>query len=185
MHGWGRKESLTEGDSHYWGLWWGLEDWETFENKTGRFISEYGMQSMPDMNTIKSFTDPADRFSYSTVVTLYPDNNRGAINIHPNPVVNDLTVDVNAAVTAMIVPAAKSNVRERSAPSSSMTESPIIDGEVPLTSAVCRPRLTAIAASRYSWLVITPSTTSRKTAKAACITMIVASVLKNGSYRYL
>ena len=52
MHGWGRKESITEGDSHYWGVWWGLEDIDVFEKKTGRFVSEYGMQAMPDINTI-------------------------------------------------------------------------------------------------------------------------------------
>lgn len=48
MHGWGRKESITEGDSHYWGVWWGLEDIDVFEKKTGRFVSEYGMQAMPE-----------------------------------------------------------------------------------------------------------------------------------------
>ncbi len=52
-NGWGRKESFTEADSHYWGVWWGLEDWEVFENKTGRFVSEYGMQAMPNWNKIK------------------------------------------------------------------------------------------------------------------------------------
>ncbi|MEO6252175.1 MAG: glycoside hydrolase family 2 protein [Ferruginibacter sp.] len=67
-NGWGHKESFTEGDSHYWGVWWGLEDWEAFENKTGRFVSEYGMQSMPNWNTIKSFTDPSDRFVQSPVI---------------------------------------------------------------------------------------------------------------------
>jgi beta-mannosidase len=67
-NGWGHKESFTEGDSHYWGLWWGLEDWETFENKTGRFVSEYGMQAMPNWNTIKSFTDSSDRYLYSPVI---------------------------------------------------------------------------------------------------------------------
>ncbi|MFZ1304260.1 MAG: hypothetical protein WAR80_00390, partial [Ferruginibacter sp.] len=67
-NGWGRKESFTEGDSHYWGVWWGLEDWETFENKTGRFVSEYGMQAMPNWNTIKSFTDPSDRYLQSPVI---------------------------------------------------------------------------------------------------------------------
>lgn len=45
--GWGRKQSYTEGDSHFWGLWWGLQDWEVFREKTGRFVSEFGMQSMP------------------------------------------------------------------------------------------------------------------------------------------
>lgn len=66
--GWGHQESITEGDSHYWGLWWGLEDWEVFENKTGRFISEYGMQAMPNWNTVKSFTGSSDRYLYSPVI---------------------------------------------------------------------------------------------------------------------
>lgn len=67
-NGWGHKESFTEGDSHYWGVWWGMEDWEVFENKTGRFVSEYGMQAMPNWNTVKSFTDSADRYLYSPVI---------------------------------------------------------------------------------------------------------------------
>ncbi|MEP6676528.1 MAG: glycoside hydrolase family 2 protein [Ferruginibacter sp.] len=76
-NGWGHKESLTEGDSHYWGLWWGLEDWEVFETKTGRFVSEYGMQSMPDMNTIKKFTDDSDRYLYSPVIQSHQKANEG------------------------------------------------------------------------------------------------------------
>jgi beta-mannosidase len=67
-NGWGRKESFTEGDSHYWGVWWGMEDWEVFEIKTVRFVSEYGMQAMPNWNTIKSFTDSSDRYLYSPVI---------------------------------------------------------------------------------------------------------------------
>jgi beta-mannosidase len=67
-NGWGHKESFIEGDSHYWGVWWGLQDWEVFETKTGRFISEYGMQAMPNLNTVESFTEPADRFLYSDII---------------------------------------------------------------------------------------------------------------------
>ncbi len=76
-NGWGHKESFTEGDSHYWGLWWGLEDWEVFENKTGRFISEYGMQAMPNWNTIKKFTDSTDRYLYSPVIQAHQKANDG------------------------------------------------------------------------------------------------------------
>lgn len=68
MHGWGHKESITEGDSHYWGLWWGLEDVEVFEQKTGRFVSEYGMQAMPNTSSIEKFTLPEDRFMISDVL---------------------------------------------------------------------------------------------------------------------
>lgn len=47
--GWGRKESLTQGDVHYWGVWWGKEPFEIYEKKVGRFISEYGFQGMPNL----------------------------------------------------------------------------------------------------------------------------------------
>lgn len=70
-NGWGHKESFTEGDSHYWGVWWGLEDWEVFENKTGRFVSEYGMQAMPNWNTLKSFTDSSDRNKQSPIIQAH------------------------------------------------------------------------------------------------------------------
>jgi beta-mannosidase len=52
-HGWGRKESMTEGDSHYWGVWWGLEPIEKYNEKVPRFMSEFGMQAMPDLSTLK------------------------------------------------------------------------------------------------------------------------------------
>lgn len=68
LNGWGRANSITEGDSHYWGVWWGLQDIEVFENKTGRFVSEYGMQAMPNYNTTLSVTYPADRYLFSDVL---------------------------------------------------------------------------------------------------------------------
>ncbi len=75
--GWGHKQSFTEGDSHYWGLWWGLGNWEIFENKTGRFVSEYGMQSMPNWNTIKSFTVKQDRYLNSPVIQSHQKASEG------------------------------------------------------------------------------------------------------------
>jgi len=67
-YGWGVKNSFTEGDSHYWGVWWGNEDFEAFENKTGRFVSEYGMQAMPNYSSILKFTQPKDRYLASDVM---------------------------------------------------------------------------------------------------------------------
>ena len=51
--GWGRKESLTQGDSHYWGVWWGREPFEMYKKKVGRFMSEYGFQGMPNLETLQ------------------------------------------------------------------------------------------------------------------------------------
>ena len=76
-HGWGHTESLTEGDSHYWGVWWGLEDWEVFKNKTGRFVSEYGMQSMSHYTTIRSYTADSSRYRHSPAVQWHQKANNG------------------------------------------------------------------------------------------------------------
>lgn len=52
--GWGHKESLTEGDSHYWGVWWGEQPFEIYNEKVGRFMSEYGFQGTLTLETTKS-----------------------------------------------------------------------------------------------------------------------------------
>jgi beta-mannosidase len=59
-NGWGRKESLTEGDMHYWGVWWGEEPFEMYEKKVGRFMSEYGFQGFPNMKTLRACLDSTD-----------------------------------------------------------------------------------------------------------------------------
>jgi beta-mannosidase len=63
--GWGRNESMQRGDSHYWGVWWGMEPFTVYEKKVPRFMSEYGFQGMPDMATISSFTDSVGRQLFS------------------------------------------------------------------------------------------------------------------------
>jgi beta-mannosidase len=55
MIGWGHRESLLQGDSHYWGVWWGMEPFGMYEKKVGRFMSEYGFQGMPSLETFKTF----------------------------------------------------------------------------------------------------------------------------------
>ena len=81
MNGWGRTESLKEGDSHYWGVWWGLEKIEVFENKTGRFVSEYGMQAMPGYNSIENFTNDSDRYLFSSVLKAHQKHPTGFENL--------------------------------------------------------------------------------------------------------
>jgi beta-mannosidase len=69
--GWGRPQSLTTGDSHYWGVWWGKEPFSTYEKKVGRFMSEYGFQGFPSMRTIRKFTKPEDRVPGSPVMKAH------------------------------------------------------------------------------------------------------------------
>ncbi len=75
--GWGHKESMQEGDSHYWGVWWGEEPFEVYEEKTGRFMSEYGFQGYPDISTVSSFTVGSDRVVDSEVMKAHQKHPRG------------------------------------------------------------------------------------------------------------
>jgi beta-mannosidase len=77
LWGWGRPQSLTEGDSHYWGVWWGEEPFEVWLPKTGRFMSEYGFQSYPQMSTIEAFTMPEERSLESAVMKNHQKHPRG------------------------------------------------------------------------------------------------------------
>ncbi|MDZ7342355.1 MAG: glycoside hydrolase family 2 protein [candidate division KSB1 bacterium] len=59
---WNQRASYesTSGDVHYWGVWHGREPFENFQIKIGRFMSEYGFQSFPELKTIKSYALPED-----------------------------------------------------------------------------------------------------------------------------
>ncbi len=59
-NGWGRAASLTEGDVHYWGVWWGELPYEIYKEKVGRFNSEFGYQSYPSMSTLKMIDENLD-----------------------------------------------------------------------------------------------------------------------------
>lgn len=59
-YGWGHQESLTEGDSHYWGVWWGEYPYEVYLEKVARFNSEYGYQSYPSLSTLKKISPELD-----------------------------------------------------------------------------------------------------------------------------
>ncbi|MDP2956562.1 MAG: glycoside hydrolase family 2 protein [Longimicrobiales bacterium] len=66
--GWGHAESLTAGDSHYWGVWWGGEPFRAYAEKVPRFASEFGFQALPDPVTVAAFGDSAAPASLSDPV---------------------------------------------------------------------------------------------------------------------
>lgn len=72
--GWGHKESLQQGDSHYWGVWWGMESFDVYKEKVGRFMSEYGFQGMPSLNCLMTsgvIQRPSDRINFNDSITRY------------------------------------------------------------------------------------------------------------------
>lgn len=77
LWGWGHKECCTEGDSHYWGVWWGEQPFEVWYDKTGRFMSEFGFQSYPDMRTIESFAPVNERYLGSPSLNSHQKHARG------------------------------------------------------------------------------------------------------------
>lgn len=54
-NGWGRRESYLQADVHYWGVWWGMEPLESYQQKTGRFVSEFGFQGIPSESSLLNF----------------------------------------------------------------------------------------------------------------------------------
>jgi beta-mannosidase len=76
--GWGHQESLTEGDSHYWGVWWGEFPFEIYNEKVGRFMSEYGFQGMPSLQAVKSmFSEKPDLSLENQTIKAHEKNARG------------------------------------------------------------------------------------------------------------
>jgi beta-mannosidase len=55
------------GDTHYWDVWHGDKTFDAYRTFTG-FMSEFGYQSFPELQTICSFTNEADRASVVTPV---------------------------------------------------------------------------------------------------------------------
>lgn len=66
--GQGIPENYIAGDVHYWGVWWGKEPFETYRTRKCRFMSEYGFQSFPELNTVRKYAEEGDWDIYSAVM---------------------------------------------------------------------------------------------------------------------
>ena len=79
--GWGRPESLTQGDVHYWGVWWGEQPYEMYREKVGRFNSEYGYQSYPDYSTLEKIAQGESLSIDAKVIAAHQKHPRGTRQI--------------------------------------------------------------------------------------------------------
>ena len=57
---WGRPQEMGLGESHYWGVWYGLESFEILRERVPRFMSEFGVQSFPMPSSIRRFAREED-----------------------------------------------------------------------------------------------------------------------------
>ncbi len=59
-------QNKYSGDQHEWGVWFGQLPFDHYEKNAGRFISEYGIQSLPEMSTIKKMDPSIQNWSLET-----------------------------------------------------------------------------------------------------------------------
>ncbi len=74
---WENPDDDNKGDNHYWGVWHGEEDFEEFRNRVPRFMSEFGFQSFPLLQSVKKFTVEEDWDITSEVMTTHQKHPRG------------------------------------------------------------------------------------------------------------
>ncbi|GBG11717.1 beta-galactosidase [Paenibacillus agaridevorans] len=67
----------TEGDIHYWGVWHSVEPFENYNVKVGRFMSEYGFQSFPEYDSVRTFAEEVDMELESKVMLAHQKNGNG------------------------------------------------------------------------------------------------------------
>ncbi len=60
MSNWGTPENFTRHDNHYWGVWHGEDDLDGFRDNVPRFMSEFGMQSFPVMESLAPYAREGD-----------------------------------------------------------------------------------------------------------------------------
>lgn len=48
------------GDCHYWDVWHGRKPFTAYRTQFPRFMSEFGFQSLPPLETVRAYADPSD-----------------------------------------------------------------------------------------------------------------------------
>jgi beta-mannosidase len=71
------SDSQKMGDVHYWGVWHAALPFTDYEKQLPRFMSEYGFQSFPQIETVESYTVQEDRNIESPVMLAHQKHPRG------------------------------------------------------------------------------------------------------------
>ena len=65
------------GDCHYWDVWHGRKPFTAYRTQFPRFMSEFGFQSLPPLETIKSYAEPKDWNMTSYIMELHQRSYKG------------------------------------------------------------------------------------------------------------
>lgn len=68
---------VRAGDTHNWEVWHGNRPFEAYREHNSRFVSEFGFQSLPPLETIRSYADEADWNMTSYIMEHHQRNEAG------------------------------------------------------------------------------------------------------------
>jgi beta-mannosidase len=66
-----------QGDAHYWEVWHGRQPFTAYRGQYPRFMSEFGFQSLPPLETIRTYADEADWNMTSYIMEHHQKNDSG------------------------------------------------------------------------------------------------------------
>lgn len=66
-----------DGDVHYWGVWHAVEPFANYNAKIGRFMSEYGFQSFPELKSVLTYAPESELALESAIMLAHQKNGRG------------------------------------------------------------------------------------------------------------
>jgi len=70
-------DSQRMGDVHYWQVWHASRPFDEYEKQFPRFMSEYGFQSFPLIESVRAYTRPSDHDIESPVMLAHQKHPRG------------------------------------------------------------------------------------------------------------
>lgn len=79
--GFGELENGKSGDQHYWGVWWAKEPFSKYREVIPRFMSEFGFQSFPALNSVKKYSIEEDWNINSGVMKSHQRSSIGNVTI--------------------------------------------------------------------------------------------------------
>jgi beta-mannosidase len=68
---------LRAGDTHNWAVWHGDKPFEAYREHGSRFVSEFGFQSLPCLETVRTYADEADWNMTSYIMEHHQRNDAG------------------------------------------------------------------------------------------------------------
>jgi beta-mannosidase len=66
-----------QGDAHYWDVWHGRKPFTAYRDQYPRFMSEFGFQALPPLDTIRTYADEADWNMTSYIMEMHQKNASG------------------------------------------------------------------------------------------------------------